>query len=150
MRFVVVDRVLDLLRLDRVPGVARRVEFAEQAAQFAGVGLAQEGVDFLDQRRNAGLFVHRLVGQRTELAAQRGDHPARQIDVAALGGAEMLLDRDHLLLRDEAVPAAERLGVVGGIRSEEHTAELQSLMRNSYAVFCLEKKKKQCTTNTNY
>src|SRR3546814_4341154 len=27
-------------------------------------------------------------------------------------------------------------------RSEEHTSELQSLMRNSYAVFCLEKKKK--------
>src|SRR3546814_9156599 len=102
----------------------------------------------------------------------------------------MLLDRDHLLLRDEAVPAAERLGVVGGIgvigghvgahdargvagdveagpelvlgahagdilgtdrvpatvlvanesaslRSEEHTSELQSLMRTSYAAFCL-------------
>src|SRR3546814_4379427 len=29
-------------------------------------------------------------------------------------------------------------------RSEEHTSELQSLMRISYAVFCL-KKKKQCT-----
>src|SRR3546814_3361522 len=28
-----------------------------------------------------------------------------------------------------------------GIRSEEHTSELQSLMRNSYAVFCLKKKK---------
>src|SRR3546814_5491318 len=27
-----------------------------------------------------------------------------------------------------------------GVRSEEHTSELQSLMRNSYAVFCLEKK----------
>src|SRR3546814_2510918 len=27
-------------------------------------------------------------------------------------------------------------------RSEEHTSELQSLMRNSYAVFCLNKKKK--------
>src|SRR3546814_3952562 len=27
-------------------------------------------------------------------------------------------------------------------RSEEHTSELQSLMRNSYAVFCLQKKKK--------
>src|SRR3546814_7059551 len=27
-------------------------------------------------------------------------------------------------------------------RSEEHTSELQSLMRNSYAVFCLKKKKK--------
>src|SRR3546814_8855563 len=29
------------------------------------------------------------------------------------------------------------------IRSEEHTSELQSLMRNSYAVFCLKKKKKR-------
>src|SRR3546814_8149676 len=29
---------------------------------------------------------------------------------------------------------------VGGIRSEEHTSELQSLMRISYAVFCLKKK----------
>src|SRR3546814_10440647 len=28
-------------------------------------------------------------------------------------------------------------------RSEEHTSELQSLMRNSYAVFCLKKKKNQ-------
>src|SRR3546814_9864579 len=32
-----------------------------------------------------------------------------------------------------------------GARSEEHTSELQSLMRNSYAVFCLKKKKKQQT-----
>src|SRR3546814_3365524 len=30
-------------------------------------------------------------------------------------------------------------------RSEEHTSELQSLMRNSYAVFCLKKKKKKHT-----
>src|SRR3546814_4874341 len=29
---------------------------------------------------------------------------------------------------------------VGGLRSEEHTSELQSLMRISYAVFCLKKK----------
>src|SRR3546814_10900547 len=31
------------------------------------------------------------------------------------------------------------------MRSEEHTSELQSLMRISYAVFCLKKKKKQKT-----
>src|SRR3546814_10716810 len=31
-------------------------------------------------------------------------------------------------------------------RSEEHTSELQSLMRNSYAVFCLKKTKKQSRT----
>src|SRR3546814_2173378 len=33
-------------------------------------------------------------------------------------------------------------------RSEEHTSELQSLMRISYAVFCLKKKKNQNTTRT--
>src|SRR3546814_2644985 len=32
-----------------------------------------------------------------------------------------------------------------GRRSEEHTSELQSLMRISYAVFCLKKKKKKST-----
>src|SRR3546814_7628104 len=31
--------------------------------------------------------------------------------------------------------------IVRPVRSEEHTSELQSLMRNSYAVFCLKKKK---------
>src|SRR3546814_6041308 len=33
-----------------------------------------------------------------------------------------------------------------GLRSEEHTSELQSLMRISYAVFCLKKKKKEKNT----
>src|SRR3546814_5785169 len=33
----------------------------------------------------------------------------------------------------------------GAARSEEHTSELQSLMRISYAVFCLKKKKQQAT-----
>src|SRR3546814_6383324 len=32
------------------------------------------------------------------------------------------------------------------LRSEEHTSELQSLMRNSYAVFCLKKKNNIMTT----
>src|SRR3546814_8318978 len=35
-----------------------------------------------------------------------------------------------------------------GARSEEHTSELQSLMRISYAVFCLKKKKKQTALKT--
>src|SRR3546814_8845008 len=34
-------------------------------------------------------------------------------------------------------------GLVGSVRSEEHTSELQSLMRISYAVFCLKKKNKE-------
>src|SRR3546814_5714798 len=40
-------------------------------------------------------------------------------------------------LEDPAAPAI--------IRTEEHTSELQSLMRNSYAVFCLKQKKKTKT-----
>src|SRR3546814_1347732 len=38
---------------------------------------------------------------------------------------------------------------VEDVRSEEHTSELQSLMRISYAVFCLKKKKKTIKTKTN-
>src|SRR3546814_7421921 len=43
---------------------------------------------------------------------------------------------------------AEQTALIG--RSEEHTSELQSLMRISYAVFCLKKKNTitQCQTNT--
>src|SRR3546814_3099662 len=47
-----------------------------------------------------------------------------------------------------AAAAQQRLresieSLAGGFRSEEHTSELQSLMRISYAVFCLKKKKKK-------
>src|SRR3546814_8305148 len=37
-------------------------------------------------------------------------------------------------------PVADRVGLAHPQRSEEHTSELQSLMRISYAVFCLKKK----------
>src|SRR3546814_2096358 len=42
--------------------------------------------------------------------------------------------------------AEARAGGSGAPRSEEHTSELQSLMRNSYAVFCLKKKKQYTKT----
>src|SRR3546814_10623105 len=46
------------------------------------------------------------------------------------------------LERDDAIARWSRDMVEEtAIRSEEHTSELQSLMRNSYAVFCLKKKK---------
>src|SRR3546814_4935763 len=44
---------------------------------------------------------------------------------------------------DGADHAAGRLQPVRAPRSEEHTSELQSLMRISYAVFCLKKKKNE-------
>src|SRR3546814_21191769 len=40
---------------------------------------------------------------------------------------------------EDAGEARDR--IVGQVRSEEHTSELQSLMRISFAVFCLQKKK---------
>src|SRR3546814_1066702 len=46
-----------------------------------------------------------------------------------------------------AVAAAALGRVQRLVRSEEHTSELQSLMRISYAVFCLKKKKKNKTIN---
>src|SRR3546814_3844857 len=39
---------------------------------------------------------------------------------------------------------------IGNLRSEEHTSEPQSLMRNSYAVFCLKKHKIRPTHTTKY
>src|SRR3546814_6797359 len=44
-----------------------------------------------------------------------------------------------------ALGVAALVGALIGVRSEEHTSELQSLMRISYAVFCLKKKKKILT-----
>src|SRR3546814_4053143 len=41
---------------------------------------------------------------------------------------------------DGKVGLAASVGPAGEVRSEEHTSELQSLMRISYAVFCLKKK----------
>src|SRR3546814_2339697 len=51
----------------------------------------------------------------------------------------------HLLLPDFTAFPISRASAV---RSEEHTSELQSLMRISYAVFCLKKKKKQRKNRT--
>src|SRR3546814_1930251 len=57
------------------------------------------------------------------------------LDDARLGhGAKALTDAS---LQHGAV----QHGLQGGCRSEEHTSELQSLIRISYAVFCLKKKK---------
>src|SRR3546814_6805945 len=65
-----------------------------------------------------------------------GKHAVLVIDhdidfVSQLGGHVVVLHQGRLL----------REGTLEQIRSEEHTSELQSLMRISYAVFCLKKKK---------
>src|SRR3546814_1299043 len=67
---------------------------------------------------------------------QRAEHEKSRQD---LRPAEPAKDR---------TPAPGRIGYGGG-RSEEHTSELQSLMRISYAVFCLKKKKTRLVQRTN-
>src|SRR3546814_6382748 len=59
-------------------------------------------------------------------------------------GVRFLLQLDLVLFGIAGTFRHLRFGVEAGQhRSEEHTSELQSLMRISYAVFCLKKKKKE-------
>src|SRR3546814_10874056 len=46
-----------------------------------------------------------------------------------------------VMVKKESNPGGTPIEIFDGYRSEEPTSELQSLMRNSYAVFCLKKKK---------
>src|SRR3546814_3071515 len=60
--------------------------------------------------------------------------------------------RGRLRCRRLALAAGGRLAAgagLGGARSEEHTSELQSLMRISYAVFCFKKKKQYPSVKNN-
>src|SRR3546814_10392483 len=71
--------------------------------------------------------------RRAPSAAYMADRPFGHVDEAALVMAAF----------DAGVKAPEVVGVLeagDGLRSEEHTSELQSRMRISYGVFCLKKK----------
>src|SRR3546814_4411456 len=66
-----------------------------------------------------------------------------QIDTVVTG---LRTQRIELHCRQPAIFGSNcRQRALGDLRSEEHTSELQSLMRISYAVFCLKKKKKKTT-----
>src|SRR3546814_3783844 len=82
------------------------------------------GPDFLGKIGCSGLFVNRINYERQRLKACFPAHDVVRIDLGAI-------DREARAV----------------VRSEEHTSELQSLMRNSYAVFCLKKKKKDSNIN---
>src|SRR3546814_8741362 len=66
-------------------------------------------------------------------------------DVAQFGRCGKSMEFRSLNRRLRLLPAAMLLAAIlaPADRSEEHTSELQSLMRISYAVFCLKKKKQQ-------
>src|SRR3546814_1565198 len=70
----------------------------------------------------------------------RGDRPVTQ--PADGSGVASVPGGASLGAREAPRPGAgSASSPVPGVRSEEHTSELQSLMRISYAVFCLKKKK---------
>src|SRR3546814_5483921 len=88
----------------------------------------------------------RLVEQRL---ADRPEHHAVECAGGALGHRVEPPDRFQFVAEEVE---ADRLFHAGrehvDDRSEEHTSELQSLMRISYAVFCLKKKKNHITPTT--
>src|SRR3546814_7179056 len=83
------------------------------------------------------------------LRDRRDDHAHH-----ARGGKEDDVDLGMIEEPEEMLPkqriAAARRVEKGPVRSEEHTSELQSLMRISYAVFCLKKNTKLTRKNTIY
>src|SRR3546814_2084398 len=96
----------------------------------------QLGPDEIDTEtlRDRCIDVERLACDAATLVA---GHVAKRAHVVQ---AIREFDKDHAqILRHRQQQLAETLRL--HLRSEEHTSELQSLMRISYAVFCLKKKK---------
>src|SRR3546814_1885473 len=140
------------------------LQLLERAAQRAFAGFLQRIEDQLvvaarlvQRQPPAGQHPHavaRLEPQPLALGLeQRAAHLRarvleREVDVPRRGPcqvADLALDQHHRerVLQQAARQRVELTGAedVVGDRSEEHTSEIQSLMRISYAVFCLKKKK---------
>src|SRR3546814_5705754 len=88
---------------------------------------------------------HRQREQREPRQRQPGGHTDDD-DQPEAEAAQESLDLVHVALPIDRPMHRRCSGAWRGPRSEEHTSELQSLMRISYAVFCLKKNKQ---TNQN-
>src|SRR3546814_6902472 len=95
-------------------------------------------VDVVSDGRQHGLNRLRRQLRALSLAQQQLGAMGVEFWRAAL----VILDMGVAMADDAAVGWTERRQRQRVGRSEEHTSELQSLMRISYAVFCLKKKKK--------
>src|SRR3546814_7947840 len=84
-------------------------------------------------RKPRNVFTARFLGESNLL-------PARVLEKSADSHQFRLFDGQRVSLPADVIPE-HGLGADAHLRSEEHTSELQSLMRTSYAVFCLNKKK---------
>src|SRR3546814_9785230 len=87
-----------------------------------------------------GIATDRQFGDRT-LRLTMPSNPSHVELVSAVTLGKARAKQDLLRADGEADPEGRVLPLLLH-RSEEHTSELQSLMRISYAVFCLKKKKK--------
>src|SRR3546814_3042606 len=93
-------------------------------------------LEFADDRSRRIGVNNRIVIEKPEKIYVWIRQRELQANVVAAGETEICSSLDD----GQSITA--RLGVFH-LRSEEHTSELQSLMRISYAVFCLKKKTKQ-------
>src|SRR3546814_10466611 len=89
-----------------------------------------------------------LIAYRTGAKVRADANRAAAARALVEAGCDIVVCDDGLqhyrLRRDieiEVIDGRRRYGNGQLLRSEEHTSELQSLMRTSYAVFCLKKKK---------
>src|SRR3546814_949659 len=127
----VVDRPAEALLWDRRhrdPDEVRPVEFV-QAGEEPGSGL--------DEVAGRAEIQRGLRPRRAE--AEQGLSLLRRRRVPAHRQVRRVVARHHAR-RFRRLRIAPRTHEGAGERSEEHTSELQSLMRTSYAVFCLKKK----------
>src|SRR3546814_8753044 len=95
-----------------------------------GSELEQHVID-LEQLQKTG----RIVSSLADLAKAMLDRTRKAED-------DMRKSEDEAKALRRSLARAKRDAEVDYLRSEEHTSELQSLMRISYAVFCLKKKNK--------
>src|SRR3546814_3141937 len=93
--------------------------------------------------RSAVIIVGRTVKQRSsiELAGELVQKSPCAIVILGFHKLMLFAVLNSLVLFVMCISDSE----ISPSRSEEHTSELQSLMRISYAVFCLKKKKKKTT-----
>src|SRR3546814_2855925 len=113
-----------------------------------------------DRGPEAGHHPGREVGRQLQGARRHADRlqgdasPRADVRVSRPSGHDCAAARSRLPRREpEVVRRTRQLrdGIEGtDRRSEEHTSELQSLMRISYAVFCLKKKKKKAKEENKY
>src|SRR3546814_1169427 len=92
--------------------------------------------------------VERAVGLKGKAACPAIDLHRRYADVEddAVDRLDAALREQSVDLTEAAADQGEATVRFGDQRSDEHTSELQSLMRISYAVFCLKTKKQRTTT----